>query len=183
MVDVGSALNPARPIRVRHGLLERFVKADGVLGSWSLRVVEGHRALVKQQEMYDCYVEQLRSDDPTRSDDELARLALRWVAAPTGAPPHSTGGAVDVTLIDASGAEVDMGTPFDTPFSEVGPSCRLDCTELAGPFLSRRRRLVAAMRAGGFVNYDWEWWHWSYGDQYWAWKTEATHAVYGRVDS
>ena len=33
----------------------------------------------------------------------------------------------------------------------------------------------------GLVNYPTEWWHWSYGDRYWALMTGATAAVYGPV--
>ncbi|WP_326954540.1 M15 family metallopeptidase [Amycolatopsis sp. NBC_01286] len=39
--------------------------------------------------------------------------------------------------------------------------------------------LIGAMSAGGFVNYPSEWWHWSYGDRYWALATETAHAPYG----
>ncbi len=35
------------------------------------------------------------------------------------------------------------------------------------------------MHAAGFVNYPTEWWHWSYGDRYWALLTGSPHAVYG----
>ena len=34
----------------------------------------------------------------------------------------------------------------------------------------------------GLVNYPTEWWHWSYGDRYWALVTGAAHALYGPVD-
>ena len=34
----------------------------------------------------------------------------------------------------------------------------------------------------GFVNYPTEWWHWSYGDRYWALTTGAAAALYGPVE-
>jgi zinc D-Ala-D-Ala dipeptidase len=43
--------------------------------------------------------------------------------------------------------------------------------------------LAEALRAAGLVNYPTEWWHWSYGDRYWALATGARHAVYGIVGS
>jgi len=46
---------------------------------------------------------------------------------------------------------------------------------------SHRAMLVAALAPTGLVNYPTEWWHWSYGDRYWAHVTGATHAVYGAV--
>lgn len=39
--------------------------------------------------------------------------------------------------------------------------------------------LNAALTAAGLVNYPTEWWHWSYGDRYWALATGADHALYG----
>jgi zinc D-Ala-D-Ala dipeptidase len=35
------------------------------------------------------------------------------------------------------------------------------------------------MDAGGFINYPQEWWHWSYGDRYWAFQTSAEATLYG----
>jgi D-alanyl-D-alanine dipeptidase len=44
---------------------------------------------------------------------------------------------------------------------------------------SHRDILSTALTAAGLVNYPTEWWHWSYGDRYWALKTGATVAHYG----
>lgn len=44
-----------------------------------------------------------------------------------------------------------------------------------------RDRLSGAMSIAGFVNYPHEWWHFSYGDQYWAWRTGVPTALYGRT--
>jgi D-alanyl-D-alanine dipeptidase len=38
--------------------------------------------------------------------------------------------------------------------------------------------LAAALSAAGFVNYPTEWWHWSYGDRYWAMVTGEPAALY-----
>jgi hypothetical protein len=40
---------------------------------------------------------------------------------------------------------------------------------------------VSASWSAGLVNYPTEWWHWSYGDRYWALLTGADHAIYGPV--
>jgi hypothetical protein len=40
----------------------------------------------------------------------------------------------------------------------------------------------SAERLVGFVNYPTEWWHWSYGDRYWALATGAPAACYGPVN-
>lgn len=42
-----------------------------------------------------------------------------------------------------------------------------------------RQLLTSALAAAGLVNYPARWWHWSYGDRFWASVTEAPHAGYG----
>jgi zinc D-Ala-D-Ala dipeptidase len=44
----------------------------------------------------------------------------------------------------------------------------------------RRHRdiLASAMTAAGLVNYPAEWWHWSYGDRYWAFQADRGTALY-----
>ena len=70
---------------------------------------------------------------------------------------HNMGVAVDLTLVNLdTGAPLEMGTPFDT-FSKAAHTA--NATGIAA---QNRRRLVAAMEAQGFSNYDQEWWHFSF---------------------
>lgn len=70
---------------------------------------------------------------------------------------HNLGLAIDCTLIDlATGRELDMGTPFDT-FSAAAHTANA-----SGQAALNRQRLKSAMENEGFVNYDQEWWHFSY---------------------
>lgn len=70
---------------------------------------------------------------------------------------HNQGVAVDLTLVDlASGAQLDMGTPFDT-FSETAHTANA-----RGDVRRHRHTLVRAMEVEGFANYEKEWWHFSY---------------------
>jgi D-alanyl-D-alanine dipeptidase len=69
---------------------------------------------------------------------------------------HNMGVAVDLTLVSlASGKPLEMGTPYDT-FSETAHTANA-----TGTAARNRQRLVAAMEAQGFSNYDQEWWHFS----------------------
>ncbi|WP_392960148.1 M15 family metallopeptidase [Streptomyces sp. LN245] len=52
---------------------------------------------------------------------------------------------------------------------------------LSGRARRHRDILARAMDGAGFVNYPTEWWHWSYGDRYWALISKADRAVYGPV--
>lgn len=69
---------------------------------------------------------------------------------------HNLGLAIDLTLLDASGAPLEMGTPFDT-FSPAAHTANATGTALAN-----RRRLQRLMEPEGWVNYDQEWWHYSF---------------------
>ncbi|HWK89150.1 MAG TPA: M15 family metallopeptidase, partial [Longimicrobium sp.] len=67
---------------------------------------------------------------------------------------HNRGATVDLTLVRLSdGSEVEMGTPYDT-FSEAAHTANA-----IGAVMENRMRLLRAMEAEGFSNYDKEWWH------------------------
>ena len=86
--------------------------------------------------------------------DRSRLIAEGYIARRSG---HSTGYAVDLTLTDGRGAELDMGTPFDF----FDPLARTSSSEIPAASARRRRILVRAMAQGGFVNYSREWWHFS----------------------
>src|SRR6266550_279969 len=70
---------------------------------------------------------------------------------------HNLGLAVDLTLIDlATRRELEMGTPFDT-FSSAAHTANA-----SGDVAANRQKLKAAMEREGFLNYDQEWWHFSF---------------------
>lgn len=72
---------------------------------------------------------------------------------------HNRGNTVDLTLVRLSdGAELNMGTPYDT-FSEAAHTANA-----TGEVAQNRQRLVEAMAAEGFRNYDKEWWHFTLGN-------------------
>lgn len=89
------------------------------------------------------------------------------IAEVMAAAPHPTGGAVDLTL-----SEVD-GVVRPLPACCSGPVPRPD--ERTGELLA------SALVAAGLVNYPARWWHWSYGDRFWAWVNRAPQARYGPV--
>lgn len=91
-----------------------------------------------------------------------AQLALwnhtpdpEFLANPERGSPHSRGVAVDLTLIDGAGAELDMGTPFDafTPLSHHGAA------EIPAEAKRNRLLLLGIMTSAGFDFYRNEWWH------------------------
>ncbi|WP_394780026.1 M15 family metallopeptidase [Undibacterium sp.] len=90
-----------------------------------------------------------------------------YVADPARGSIHSFGMAVDVTLLDPQGSEVDMGTAYDEMVEKSHPT--LEARFLADGSLSRaqadnRDMLRQAMFASGFRGINSEWWHFNFGD-------------------
>ena len=70
---------------------------------------------------------------------------------------HSRGNTIDLTLVDANGAELEMPTGFDD-FSPKADRDYGDCTENAA---NNARILELLMEKHGFSGYSGEWWHFS----------------------
>ena len=78
-----------------------------------------------------------------------------FLADPRRGSPHSMGAAIDLTLIESTGQELDMGTGFDdfTPRAHHG---NLDVTAEAQ---RNRAMLLGFMTAAGWDFFRNEWWH------------------------
>ena len=167
-------------LHVRAGIADRLrrAQADAPAGV-SLLVVEGYRPVALQAFYFERYVAELLAEHPNWDRRRLRDVASRYVAPPDIVPPHSTGAAVDVTLVDASGGELDLGTQVNASPEESGGACFTAATGLGPEAAGNRVLLRRLMQSAGFVNYGTEWWHWSFGDRYWAFTTGAAAAIYG----
>ena len=183
VLDNGDPLVEFAPgIPVRKGLATRLTQARATLPTGiDLRVVEGHRSIESQQGIIDEYAGELRELHPDADEPEITRLYSRFVA-PIAVAPHVAGAAVDLTLVDRDGVDLWMGTVVDATPEQSDGACFFDAD--VDPEARRNRTILAdAMRSAGLVNYPTEWWHWSYGDRYWALLTGADHALYGPVEA
>jgi D-alanyl-D-alanine dipeptidase len=111
--------------------------------------------------------------------DALAGTDLQmYLADPARGSIHSYGMALDITILDESGVELDMGTGFDDmtelshPALEEGFLARGDLTQEQ---MSNRLLLRNAMLQAGFVGINTEWWHFDCGDR------NLVRATYQRV--
>ena len=91
--------------------------------------------------------------------------------------PHTTGGAVDLTLC-LDGTPMDMGTGFDNLTSQAHTDWFERTDGGRETVRDQRRLLFHVMEAAGFVNYGCEWWHYSYGDRQWARQKKGV-PIYG----
>jgi zinc D-Ala-D-Ala dipeptidase len=181
LVSLPAAFGPNAAV-VRLGLAHRLELAARTLPTGlRLRVVEGHRSIEDQRAIIDGYGAELRSIHPGIDDAELRVLTSRFVS-PVEVAPHVAGAAVDLTLVGPDGVELDMGTPIDATPEQSDGACFFDAPRIDGIARGNRAVLAAALAGAGLVNYPTEWWHWSYGDRYWALMTGAPEALYGPVD-
>jgi zinc D-Ala-D-Ala dipeptidase len=133
-----------------------------------------------QQAIVTRYAAGLRERRPEVDAAELERLTSRYVA-PVAVAPHVAGAAVDLTLADPDGRELWMGCALDATPEESAGACYFDAPGLDAEARANRALLARVLGGAGLVNYPTEWWHWSFGDRYWAYVTGAAHAAYGPV--
>jgi zinc D-Ala-D-Ala dipeptidase len=161
----------------REGVCMRLQQAAATLPpGLRLVVLEAYRPLAHQAALFERYRRGFAAHNPNADPAMLERMTARFVA-PVDVAGHPTGAAVDVTLCDLSGRLLDMGSD---PNSAVAASA-LEAPGLGVGASARRMLLSGALREQGFVNYPSEWWHWSWGDRYWAFVQGAAAAVYGAL--
>lgn len=69
-------------------------------------------------------------------------------------------------------------------WSYVDPDlCLTHCSIISEAAQQNRNLLHEIMSNHGFINYPTEWWHFSYGDRYWAYHRNANHAIYGSAEN
>jgi D-alanyl-D-alanine dipeptidase len=193
----------ACPFRLRQGVIERLLQAQRSLQQRSpacrLAIFDAWRPLAVQRFMVayaiaeECRQRGVDPQIPGPALDAVEQEVGRFWAPPSDdpatPPPHSTGAAVDLTLASSDGETLDLGSPIDAigPVSEpdhfaavaraaTDPLLRAQ----AALFQERRDLLAAVMLEAGFAQHPNEWWHYSHGDQLWAWRTGHAQAIYGR---
>ncbi|MFE5657060.1 M15 family metallopeptidase [Streptomyces sp. NPDC056517] len=164
---------------LREGVFDRLLKAQAQLPEgMRLLFVEGYRPPALQRHYFDEYAAQLRAEHPEWAAERVRSAASRYVSPPEIAP-HSAGAAVDLTLADDEGREIDMGTRMNASPEESAGACYTQADNISDEARCHRDILSTALSAAGLVNYPTEWWHWSYGDRYWALQTGVAVAPYG----
>lgn len=131
--------------------------------------------------MYLATWNRFRDLHPEWSDAQVRRVANRYTAPLHSVvpPPHSTGGAVDFALQDQSGEEVNMMLPFGRRDAH---GFAFDAKGLSDESRRYRDILGSALSKGGLTNYPSEYWHWTYGDQGWAYRGGHPFALYGAIE-
>ncbi len=158
-----TTLDPSIRLDIRYATTDNFTKAKIydcprclLRPEAAEAIVKAHKMLQKKGlglKMFDCYRPrpyQQRLWDKVPNAD--------YVTPPAKGSMHSRGAAVDLTIVDANGKELDMGTPYDF----FGVAAHTDHTNLPAKVLANRRLLRETLQAVGFKGIRTEWWHFSF---------------------
>ena len=167
---------------LRRSVAEMICQAAHALpAGLRLQIVEGYRPIAVQRAMYRHALQEARKRLPDADDKTIALEAGRYSAPPDAAtpPPHLTGGAVDLEIIDEAGVRLDFTSPFD--LNDMNHSA-FDAEGISDEARRNRDLLKSVLEPTGLTNYVDEWWHWSYGDNGWALRVGAGHAIYDKIE-
>ena len=171
-----------RETLVRKSVADKLCQANNWLleRGYRLAIVEGWRPPHIQKRMYLGTWNRFKKRHPEWSDAQLRRVANRYTAPLHGRvpPPHSTGGAVDLVLASKEGIVQDHVSPYE---NYEPKSFAFDAPQLAETSRKTRQLLWDALTPTGMTNYPSEFWHWTYGDQGWAYRGGHDHALYGPI--
>lgn len=174
---------------VRKEVLEKLLEAKTYLPEGiTFKIWDAYRPFKLQQELYYKYREEVIDEFNLRhlSQEDQNKIINNYIALPIKneilPPQHTTGGAIDLTLVDIkSGKDLDMGTSFDS-FSVLSNIDSFEKIGMDETIRNNRRILYNAMIKAGFTNLPSEWWHYDYGDKNWAYYNKKPAIYKGIFD-
>ncbi len=191
----------ADPWRLRSGVINRLIIAQHYLQvdnpSLQFAIFDAWRPISVQEFMVDhaideqCLLNGFNRKDPSKISElkQVCKEVQQFWASPTrdplSPPPHSTGAAVDLTLAELDGNSLSMGGKIDEIGVVSSPDYYLDAADndTDGKLWHKRRELLSTvMKKAGFAQHPNEWWHFSFGDQLWAWRKKSPKAFYGAYE-
>jgi len=190
------------PYYLREGVIQQLIIAQNYLQQkypqWKILIFDAYRPVEVQQFMVDYnFRETAKSQGyslPVLSEEKKAEIlaqVYQFWAVPSHdratPPPHSTGAALDITLVDENNQIIEMGSPIDEISPRSYPNHFANsCEPREKQYHQNRELLKEIMVAAGFQQHPNEWWHFCLGDQMWAWlQNQSTNtnqfiARYGR---
>jgi len=196
-ISLGAPYGDRSPFFVRLGILERLQRSQAYLQTirpnWHIAIFDAYRPISVQQFMVNYSFAELAEgrglevSNLTKDQKKLLMAeVMKFWAIPShdlkSPPPHSTGAAIDATLVDAELLEINMGSPIDEISDRSLPNYFESFSDAQEIEFHRDRKLLnQVMTYSGFQQHPNEWWHFSYGDQLWAWISNQKIAIYGGI--
>lgn len=172
---------------VRKEVLDKLLEAKNNLPeSLTFKIWDAYRPLALQKELYYVYKDQIIDQFnlrllPIEEQDEVIKNYVSLPNENVELPPlHTTGGSIDLTLVDIkTGKELDMGVGFDE-FSDLTNTDAYEQDGMDEIVRNNRKILYYAMTKAGFTNLSSEIWHYDYGNRAWAFYTKKP-AIYNGI--
>ena len=202
-IKCGADYHGKSPYYLRQGVLDRVIRAQAQLQllhpGWRIQIFDAYRPVEVQEYMVNYTFDRTVRDrklDPTQLSDiqkeQIWADVYKIWAIPSfdlaTPPPHSTGAAIDITLVDECDNLIDMGAPIDEMSDRSLPDYFAKSpAPVEQQYHHNRQLLDRVMTEAGLIRHPAEWWHFSIGDQLWAWlnhQIDPQHAIpayYGRV--
>lgn len=183
LVDLGVKISNKQRLFLREGIISRLNKAQTLLPKgYHLLIRDVFRSESLVWKIYKIYIKELKEREPNISDKEADIKVRNLVAMPDDPVPpgHMTGGAVDIVLANRKKEKINLNVSgsHKSIISHMEQSITFH-PKLPKSILRKRKILYNAMTKAGFRNYIREYWHYSYGDPYWAVRTKEKEAIYG----
>lgn len=170
----------------RKSVAEKLKIAEEYLpNGFRFMIYDAYRPICVQQRLWNFYHQKLKNENPGISEEELDFKTSFFVSKPSydvmHPSLHNTGGAIDLTICNLNGESLNMGTEFDD-FSDKAWTNHFEEYEKDIVVRDNRRLLYNVMTEAGFTNLPSEWWHYDYGDKFWAHFTNNTAMYEGIID-
>lgn len=136
---------------------------------------EAYRNYEVQMEWFLKIYLKLHQKYPELKQDDIYKESVKYATDPDVYSPHVTGGAIELALLDRNRELLDVGQ-----WIEESEAKHFNYKGLNKEQKKNRELLKKVMEEQGFVNYPYEWWHYSYGDKYWGYLNN-TCALYDTV--
>jgi zinc D-Ala-D-Ala dipeptidase len=175
--------------KLRKNVYEKLLEAQKLLrAELKFCLYEGYRSLALQEKLFLDRYQAIKNIKPKWTHQEIFLETIKLVSpvinldGSQNIPPHSTGGAVDLYLVDRQNNPVEMGIPVGDWMQDVDGSLSQTDSECISEAAKKNRDIMSSVLTElGFVNYPTEYWHWSYGDRYWAYHKKESYALYGSI--
>jgi D-alanyl-D-alanine dipeptidase len=169
---------------IRQSVAEKLIQAQNFLSTLlpnaQLYVLYAYRHPEIQKNYFEDFYAKSKIKFPEMSEQELLEYVHHYMAIP-GVGGHPVGGAVDISMVDSISAEfIDMGSKI-ADFSDMSKVPPIT-SSISAEFQQKRIILREVMMKAGFAPYDFEWWHFSYGDREWACYYNKPNAIYGEIN-
>lgn len=142
---------------------------------YQFKLVYAYRHPEVQEKYFKIQKEKINNG--TMSEEDINERVHMFIASPDVAG-HPTGAAIDITITTKDG-DLDMGTDV-ADFSNK-EKINTFYKGLTDEQKNNRDLLRKFLIDQGFAPFDFEWWHFSYGDKDWAYYYEEPSAIYDKI--